>query len=123
MKGKRNKCKKPVCFILGKTQRFQVLQPLLLGQSQALLDLDLALGDIACIVVEDTITWALTADGKFHLCLLNDDELDVKKALKQLPENATNEQAKAVFAPVVEPLLSVNKCRDFVVNRDRKSVV
>jgi len=24
----------------------------------------------------------LTADGKFHLCLLNDDELDVKKALR-----------------------------------------
>jgi len=27
----------------------------------------LALDDIACIVVEDTITWALTADGKFRL--------------------------------------------------------
>jgi cyclic pyranopterin phosphate synthase len=24
----------------------------------------------------------LTADGKFHLCLLNDDELDVKAALR-----------------------------------------
>jgi cyclic pyranopterin phosphate synthase len=24
----------------------------------------------------------LTADGKFHLCLLNDDELDVKRALR-----------------------------------------
>ncbi|HVN63882.1 MAG TPA: hypothetical protein VMT58_04550, partial [Candidatus Binataceae bacterium] len=24
----------------------------------------------------------LTADGKFHLCLLNDDELDVAKALR-----------------------------------------
>jgi len=24
----------------------------------------------------------LTADGKFHLCLLNDDELDVRKALR-----------------------------------------
>lgn len=23
----------------------------------------------------------LTADGKFHLCLLNDDELDVRRAL------------------------------------------
>ena len=23
-----------------------------------------------------------TADGKFHLCLLNDDELDVKQALR-----------------------------------------
>jgi hypothetical protein len=41
----------------------------------------------------------------------------VKKALKDLPEDATNEQARAVFAPVVEPLLSVNKCLDFVVNR------
>ena len=27
----------------------------------------LALADIACIIVEDTITWALTADGKFRL--------------------------------------------------------
>ena len=24
----------------------------------------------------------LTADGRFHLCLLNDDELDVKQALR-----------------------------------------
>ncbi|MGH7822822.1 MAG: GTP 3',8-cyclase MoaA, partial [Candidatus Binatia bacterium] len=24
----------------------------------------------------------LTADGKFHLCLLNDDELDVKRTLR-----------------------------------------
>ena len=24
----------------------------------------------------------LTADGKFHLCLLNDDELDVKQAIR-----------------------------------------
>jgi cyclic pyranopterin phosphate synthase len=24
----------------------------------------------------------LTADGKFHLCLLNDDEMDVKGALR-----------------------------------------
>ena len=24
----------------------------------------------------------LTADGKFHLCLLNDDELDVRKAIR-----------------------------------------
>jgi cyclic pyranopterin phosphate synthase len=25
----------------------------------------------------------LTSDGKFHLCLLNDDELDVRKALRR----------------------------------------
>ena len=24
----------------------------------------------------------LTADGKFHLCLLNDDEMDVRKAIR-----------------------------------------
>ena len=24
----------------------------------------------------------LTADGKFHLCLLNDDEMDVKRAIR-----------------------------------------
>jgi cyclic pyranopterin phosphate synthase len=24
----------------------------------------------------------LTADGRFHLCLLNDDELDVKRAIR-----------------------------------------
>jgi GTP 3',8-cyclase len=33
----------------------------------------------------------LTADGRFHLCLLNDDELDVKRALRSgagLPEVA-----------------------------------
>jgi GTP 3',8-cyclase len=27
----------------------------------------------------------LTADGKFHLCLLNDDELDVRKVLRESP--------------------------------------
>jgi hypothetical protein len=43
--------------------------------------------------------------------------LKLKKALKKLPRDATNEQAREVFAPVVEPLLSVNKCADFVVNR------
>ncbi len=41
----------------------------------------------------------------------------VKQALKALPEKPTNEQASEAFESVVEPLLSVNKCRDFVVNR------
>ncbi len=31
--------------------------------------------------------------------------------------NATNDQARAVFADLVEPLLEVSKCPDFVVNR------
>ena len=30
----------------------------------------------------------LTADGKFHLCLLNDDELDVRKALRSGADDA-----------------------------------
>ena len=29
----------------------------------------------------------LTADGKFHLCLLNDDELDVRKTIRENPGN------------------------------------
>jgi cyclic pyranopterin phosphate synthase len=30
----------------------------------------------------------LTADGKFHLCLLNDDELDVRKTIRENPGDA-----------------------------------
>ncbi|MEM7534769.1 MAG: hypothetical protein AAF639_21500 [Chloroflexota bacterium] len=37
--------------------------------------------------------------------------------LKQLPENATDEQAREVFGNLVEPLLELNKAPDFVVNR------
>jgi hypothetical protein len=43
--------------------------------------------------------------------------IDLKKVLKKLPKDATTEQAREILAPVVEPLLSVSKCRDFVVNR------
>jgi len=43
--------------------------------------------------------------------------LRIKRDLKALPDNATNEEASAVFANVVDPLLEVSKCRDFVVNR------
>ena len=34
-----------------------------------------------------------------------------------LPRNATDEQARAAFKDLVEPLLEVSKCPDFVVNR------
>ena len=37
--------------------------------------------------------------------------------LARLPRAATDAQAKAVFANAVDPLLSVSKCPDFVVNR------
>lgn len=36
---------------------------------------------------------------------------------KRLPRNATDEQAREVFRDLVDPLLEVNKCPDFVVNR------
>ena len=41
----------------------------------------------------------------------------LKKDLKKLPANATDEEARKVFAPIVPKLLKVSKCPDFVVNR------
>jgi hypothetical protein len=41
----------------------------------------------------------------------------IKRDLKALPQNATDEQARKVFANLVEPLLEASKCPDFVVNR------
>jgi len=41
----------------------------------------------------------------------------MKKDLIAVPANATNEQAKAAFADLVDPLLRLSKCPDFVVNR------
>jgi hypothetical protein len=37
--------------------------------------------------------------------------------LKSLPRGATDEEARKAFANLVEPLLAVSKCPDFVVNR------
>jgi len=39
----------------------------------------------------------LTADGKFHLCLLNDDELDVRKALR----SNSNGDGQAAIAAIL----------------------
>jgi hypothetical protein len=41
----------------------------------------------------------------------------IKRDLKDLPENVSDEQARAIFADLVEPLLELSKCPDFVVNR------
>ncbi len=41
----------------------------------------------------------------------------IKRDLKDLPEGVSDEQARAAFADVVEPLLELSKCPDFVVNR------
>jgi hypothetical protein len=45
--------------------------------------------------------------------------IKVKKALKALPPNATDEEARRVFLEkdLVKPLLELSKCSDFVVNR------
>ena len=43
--------------------------------------------------------------------------LKTKGDLKSLPQPATDEQARKAFADLVEPLLKLNKCPDFVVNR------
>jgi hypothetical protein len=43
--------------------------------------------------------------------------LKVKGDLKKLPVGATDEQARAVFANLVTPMLELSKCPDFVVNR------
>lgn len=41
----------------------------------------------------------------------------ILKDYKKLPRHATDEDARRVFSNLVEPLLEVNKCPDFVVNR------
>jgi hypothetical protein len=43
--------------------------------------------------------------------------LKMKHDLKQLPRGASDEQARAVFADLVDPLLELSKCPDFVSNR------
>jgi hypothetical protein len=43
--------------------------------------------------------------------------LRIKHDLKSLPPNATDEQARQVFANLADPLLELSKCPDFVVNR------
>ena len=43
--------------------------------------------------------------------------IKIKRDLKELPDDASDEQARAIFADLVEPLLELSKCPDFVVNR------
>ena len=43
--------------------------------------------------------------------------LKMKHDLESLPQGASDEEAKKVFANLVDPLLAVSKCPDFVVNR------
>jgi len=43
--------------------------------------------------------------------------LDMKHALKNLPQGATDEQAKEALRPLVGPMLQFSKCPDLIVNR------
>jgi hypothetical protein len=43
--------------------------------------------------------------------------VNILERLHKLGGNATEEQAKTVFADLVEPLLEMSKCPDLVVNR------
>ena len=55
---------------------------------------------------------AFSTDGK-----VADLIIKVVKDMAALPRNATDEQARAVFKNLVDPLLGVSKCPDFIVNR------
>lgn len=43
--------------------------------------------------------------------------LKAQKALKALPKDASDEKAREVFADLVDPLIELSKCPDYVVNR------
>ncbi len=43
--------------------------------------------------------------------------IKIKRDLKDLPQDVSDAQARAVFADLVAPLLELSKCPDFVVNR------
>jgi hypothetical protein len=43
--------------------------------------------------------------------------IDAKRDLKSLPPGASDEDARKVFANLIEPLLGVSKCPDYVINR------
>jgi len=43
--------------------------------------------------------------------------IKMKRELKALPQNASDEEARKAFANLVDPLLELSKCPDFEVNR------
>ncbi len=56
-------------------------------------------------------------DRAAHTKKLIEVVFKLKKALKSLPKDATDAQAKAAFLPIVPDLLSVSKCPDFIINK------
>jgi hypothetical protein len=65
------------------------------------------------LVPESDDPGARIEHGKRLLVVL----LKAKRDLKAIPKGASDEEARKVFANLVEPLLELNKCPDFVVNR------
>lgn len=57
------------------------------------------------------------ADRAAHVRRVVELLLRLKANLAQLPANATDEQARRIFADMVGPMLDLSKCPDFVVNR------
>ena len=43
--------------------------------------------------------------------------LDTKRKLRELGPNPTDEQAQQVFTPLVDQMMALSKCQDYVVNR------
>jgi hypothetical protein len=46
--------------------------------------------------------------------------IGIKTALRSLPANATDEEARAQFRDLVDPLIALSKCPDYVVNKGHK---
>jgi hypothetical protein len=65
------------------------------------------------LVPENDDPAAQIEHGKKLLVVL----LKAKRDLQAIPKGASDEEARKVFANLVEPLLELNKCPDFVVNR------
>ena len=58
----------------------------------------------------------LTADGKFHLCLLNDDEMDIKKQLRQNGSQAV----RAILLRAVEQKPMGHRLHEGVFTQNRR---
>jgi hypothetical protein len=57
------------------------------------------------------------ADRAAHDAKVVDLLVKVKSDLESLPANASDDDARKVFASLADPLLDLSKCPDFVVNR------
>ena len=56
-------------------------------------------------------------DKKAHLEKILPVLVKLKKALKSLPENATDAEAAAAFRDLVPDLISISKCPDYIINK------